>query len=331
MLNCRNRHSNQPSAHEPYAPPLPFPLLQLQSAESVIRALNAGASANRSASCRRGSIDEVSAPGKLIATGDLHDNPVNFAKLVKQAGMTLNEPGITDDSDATTLQPSSDVAHLTLHEIIHSDRLVNGMDMSYRALARVADLKARYPEHVHTLLGNHELAQLMNAGVLKDGVRCVDVYNDAVDFIFGDDAPAVKAASDDFIKSMPIALEIHTPRGTILCAHSVPPAAAMARFDAGILRRDLNDDDYQPRTGSAYLMTWGRGYDAEGLEDLVERWGVYLFLLGHEKAEDGVKFVAPNAIILASDHDRGTFLPLDLSNPPTPEEAMRRVVWLSSV
>ena len=323
-------HSNHRTRNEPYAPTLPFPLLQLQNAESVINALNAGAAANRSASCRRGSIDEINAPGKLIATGDLHDNPVNFSKLVKQAGMTLNEPGVSDGDVGSSLT-NPDVAHLTLHEIIHSDRLVNGMNMSYRALARVADLKARYPEHVHTLLGNHELAQLMNAGVLKDGVRCVDVYNDAVEFVFGDDAPAVKAASDDFIKSMPIALEVHTPRGTILCAHSVPPAAAMARFDANILKRDLHDDDYQPRTGSAYLMTWGRGYDAEGLEDLVERWGVYLFLVGHEKAEDGVKFVPPNAIILASDHDRGTFLPIDLANPPTPEEAMRRVVWLSSV
>lgn len=313
-----------------YALPLHFPPLQLQVASSVIDALRAGAHANRTAACRRGSIDEISPPGRLIATGDLHDNPINFQKLLHQAGMTLNEPGAVD-GNASRTGDGGDIAHLTLHEIIHSDRLVNGMDMSYRALARVADLKARHPEHVHTLLGNHELAQLMNAGVLKDGVKCVDVFNDGVDFVFGDDAPQVREAINDFIKSMPIALEVHTSRGTILCAHSVPPAASMGRFDTTILRRDLTDDDYQPRVGSAHLMTWGRGYDAEGLEDLVERWGVYLFLLGHEKAEDGVLFIPPNAIVLASDHDRGTFLPIDLQRPPAAEEAVRRVVWLSSV
>jgi hypothetical protein len=311
------------------------PHLQLESAESVVGALRAGASANRGAACRRGSIDAIGGPGRLIATGDLHDNPINFRKLLAQAGMTLNEAGAVEGEASHAGQaqsgPASDVAHLTLHEIIHSDRLVNGMDMSYRALVRVADLKARHPEHVHTLLGNHELAQLMNAGVLKDGVKCVDVFNDGVDFVFADDAPRVRDAINDFIRSMPIALEVHTSRGTILCAHSVPPAASMARFDTTILRRELTDDDYQPRVGSAHLMTWGRGYDAEGLEDLVERWGVYLFLLGHEKAEDGVLFVPPNAIVLASDHDRGTFLPIDLDKPPTPEEAVRRVVWLSSV
>lgn len=305
--------------------PLQRPPLVLNDAENVIAALNAGTHANFKAKCRRGSVDSIDAPGKLIATGDLHDNPVAFSKLTRLANMTLNEPYMEQSA------PAGEPCHLTLHEIIHSDRLVNGMDMSYRALARVADLKARYPEHVHALLGNHELAQYTNAGVLKDGVRCVDVFNDAVAFTFGDDAPRVDEACKAFIRSLPIALEVHTPRGTILCSHSVPAAAGMARFDAEIIRRDLHDDDYIPRTGSAYLMTWGRGYDEQSLEDLVERWGVYMFILGHEKAEDGVKFVQPNAIILASDHDKGTYLPIDLDNPPTPASAMSQVKWLAQV
>lgn len=305
--------------------PLQRPPLVLNDADSVIDALTAGTHANLHANCRRGSVDSIDAPGKLIATGDLHDNPVAFSKLTRLANMTLNEPYMEQ------APPAGEPCHLTLHEIIHSDRLVNGMDMSYRALVRVADLKARYPEHVHALLGNHELAQYTNAGVLKDGVRCVDVFNDAVAFTFGDDAERVDEACKAFIRSLPIALEVHTPRGTILCAHSVPAAAGMARFDAEIIRRDLHDDDYIPRTGSAYLMTWGRGYDEQSLEDLVERWGVYMFILGHEKAEDGVKFVQPNAIILASDHDKGTYLPIDLDNPPTPASAMSQVKWLAQL
>ena len=300
---------------------MPPPSLILSDAASVIAALEGGTHANFSASCRRGSVDSIDAgPGqRLIATGDLHDNPVNFHKLVLAAGMTLNEPGMEGDAETT----APHLCHLTLHEIIHSDRLMNGMDMSYRALVRVADLKARYPKHVHTLLGNHELAQFNNSTILKDGVKSVDVFNDGVAFAFGEDAPRVNDALRAFIRSMPVALECHTPRGTILCAHSLPPPASMARFDTTILKRDLTDDDYAPRTGSLHLMTWGRGYDADGLEDLVERWGVYLFILGHEHAEDGVRFVPPNAIVLASDHERGAYLPIELLHPPTPEEAVR--------
>ena len=102
----------------------------------------------------------------------------------------------------------------------------------------------------------------------------------------------------------------------------------MARFDASILTRDLSERDYEPLRGSAYNMVWGRGHDSELLEDLVERWGVNMFVLGHEKAEDGVRFVAPNLVILNSDHERGVYLPIDLSKPPRPEDTPGLVVSL---
>ena len=63
-------------------------------------------------------------------------------------------------------------------------------------------------------------------------------------------------------------------------------------------------------------MVWGRGYDAEQLEDLVERWGVDMFVLGHEHVSGGVEFRPPNAIVLNSDHEAGMYLPIDLENPP---------------
>jgi hypothetical protein len=283
--------------------------------DQVITALRDGANANRTAKCRRNSIDYIEAPGRLIATGDLHDNPMHFSKLVRTAGL---------DGDA----PTDASAHLTLHEVIHSDRLLQGMDMSYRVLARAAALKARFPELVHVLLGNHELAQMMNQTIIKEGIRSVDAFNAGVNYVFGGRMEEVYAAIDEFIRSLPIALRVHTAKGDILCAHSLPPAAVMSRFDTTILSRNLTEEDYQSR-GAAHTMTWGRGYDAEGLEDLTERWGVWWFILGHEHAEMGSKFVAPNAVILNSDHERGVYLPIDLSNPPRPEEAMEMVMPLN--
>ncbi|MDX2118617.1 MAG: hypothetical protein SFY96_10585 [Planctomycetota bacterium] len=301
--------------------------LNLQSADEVVRLLRAGAEANRAAPCRHGSIDIIAAPGRLIATGDLHDNPLHLSKLVRAARLDV-EDGATDDADGNALP------HITLHEIIHSPRLLNGMDFSYRALTRVAALKAAFPTRVHTLLGNHELAQVQNAGIIKDGVRSVDVFNDAVEYAFGDDAPRVLEAVGEFVYSMPIALRCHCVRSDghamdILCAHSLPGPAMMNRFDPTLLSRPLRAEDYEPRVGSAHQMIWGRGYDAEQLEDLVERWGVNLFVLGHEKAENGIALVPPNAIVLASDHERGVYLPIDLSDPPRPEQCFERVVSLA--
>lgn len=280
---------------------------------AVVRdAFERGAAANRAASCRHGSIDRISAPGRLIATGDLHDNPVHFARLVEIAGLT-------DDT------PEDRRAHLTLHEIIHPDTLVGGMDFSHRALARVADLKARFPEQVHTLLANHELAQVLGSGILKNGVRVVDAFNDGLDYVFGEDADDVADAISHFVRSMPLALRVHTARGDILCSHSLPGPAMMQRFDTSILSRELTEDDYTPRRGSAHLMIWGRGYDDEQLEDLVERWGVNMFILGHEHAPSGAMLVEPNAVVLSSDHARGVYLPIDLENPPSPTECLGMV------
>jgi hypothetical protein len=205
------------------------------------------------------------------------------------------------------------------------------MDLSFRVLARVAHLKALHPEHVHVLLGNHELAQMLKSGIVKDGIKSVEAFDAGVEYVFGSECERIESAIRRFVRAMPLALRAHTPRGDLLCAHSLPPAASMGRFDTTILQRDLTDDDYVPRQGSAHLMVWGRGYDAEGLEDLVERWGVYLFILGHEKAPEGSRFVPPNAVILNSDHDRGVCLPIDLSDPPQPHEALRGVVPLMTM
>ncbi|MEM8757361.1 MAG: metallophosphoesterase [Planctomycetota bacterium] len=294
-------------------------MIDLQDANAVIDVFRRGTEANLNADCRRGSIDEIRPPGTLIATGDLHDNPVHFQRLVEIAGLTT-------ESDPSVRK------HLTLHEIIHSDRLMHGMDFSYRALARVADLKAHHPEHVHTLLANHELAQMLRSAILKDGVQCVKAFDEALHYAFADNAEPVAFAINEFIRSMPLALRCQGSRPggfDVLCAHSLPNPAMMARFDTTILGRDLTDDDYTPRQGSAHLMTWGRGYDAELLEDLVERWGVNWFILGHEHAPNGASFVPPNAVVLSSDHELGVYLPLDLADMPSPEQAMamvRRIV-----
>lgn len=271
--------------------------------------LHAGARANRAASCRRGSIDLIRAPGRLIATGDIHDNPQNLSRLIDAAGLGTGDP-----------------AHLVLHEIIHPPVLeADGSDWSHRALIRVAQLKADHPEHVHVLLANHELAQAMGSLIHKNGVRVVDAFDAGLDRAFGREARLVRTAIHEFVMSMPLALRAECPQGDILCAHSLPGPAIMGRFDASVLSRELRPNDYD-RGGPAYAMVWGRGYDDDQLEDLTERWGINLFILGHEHAPGGYALVEPNAIVLNSDHDRGVYLPIDLDRKPRLAECPGMVV-----
>lgn len=291
--------------------------LDLNDPGVVCDAFERGAEANTAARCREMSIDRIDADGpsaRLIATGDLHDHPVHFIRLLRAAGL--------DD------EPQAPRAHLTLHELIHSDRLHMDMDFSFRQLARVAALKAEYPELVHVLLANHEIAQLTGGLIVKHGVRCVEAFDHAIDHTFYDDSDRVREACDGFIRSMPLALRVRTRiAGEILCAHSLPGPAGMNAFDSTVLSRELTDEDFG-RRGAAHLMVWGRGYDHEQLEDLVERWGINMFILGHEHAENGYSVVPPNALVLNSDHEHGVYLPIDLENCPGFDELVGSVVLL---
>jgi len=296
--------------------------MDLTDPDAVTRALLDGAEANRSAVCRRGSIDLIEPPGTLIATGDLHDNPVHYEAVLRVAGL---------DGQPAAESPGGEPVHLTLHEIIHSERLLHGVDLSYRVLVKVAALKARFPERVHTLIANHELAQLNNSAIVKNGVKMVRAFSDGIAYAFADAAHEVELAVRDFIRSMPLALRCRTPLGDILCSHSLPSVQAMGRFDTTVVHRELTEDDYAPRTGPIHMMTWGRGYDPDQIEDLVARWGVRLFILGHEHAQEGARVVPPAAVVLNSDHDRGVYLPIDLRDPPPPHTCAERVRPLSAV
>lgn len=277
--------------------------LDLRSPDAICALFRDAADANMHAKCRVGSVDVIEPVGSILATGDLHDNPVHFARVLELAHLNQH----------TDAEPR----HVTLHEIIHGGSLMSGVDLSHRALARVAALKAFYPEQVHTLLANHELSQIVGLGVVKDGVRMKEAFLHGVEYVFGDDAGLVNEAIEAFIRSMPLALI--SGKGTnkgILFAHSIPEPGLMSRFDASVLERDLTEDDFEPRQGSAHLMVWGRRHTPEQLDELAQRWGTPMFILGHEKAQDGVRFVPDRAVVLNSDHDEGVAVRIPLDNPP---------------
>lgn len=312
-----------------------FERLDLRDAGAVVAALERGAAACRSARCRAGSIERVVVRGeevatasagdayvgtqsrgapmrstgvpmsgpRLIATGDLHDNPLHLIRLLRASGME-GEGG--EDVEA------EGISHLTLHELIHGDRLTNGMDFSYRVLTRAAALKAVHPERLHVLLANHELAQAMGQQVGKDGVRCNAVFDEAIEATFRERAGEVREAVKAFVLSLPLGLrwEVQSEAGvfTVLCAHSLPGPEVMDRFDAGVLERALKPGDFVARQGSAHMMVWGRGQSQEQVRGLAERWGVDLFVLGHEKADQGAMKLCDRAAVLNTDHERGKYV-----------------------
>jgi hypothetical protein len=285
-------------------------------AGAAVDLLDRAAEAMRACPHRSGCAVRLEARGRLIATGDLHDNPFHLEKIIAVA----------------RLEASPD-NHVVMHEMIHGERLLNGMDFSYRMLARVARLVIAHPEQVHPVLANHELAQMTGRGVSKGAGNSVQLFNDALDYVFGDDTVDVAGAINGFIRAMPIALlsDGCAGEGGVLCAHSLPMETMMRHFDLDLIDRDLTEEDYQAPHGSAYLMVWGRRHTVEQVEQLAERWGVKLFCLGHEHAETGIEMRGPRLLILNTDHERATVLPVDLAAVPTAEEAFIHALPLAAI
>ena len=282
-------------------------------AEAVIAVFDRGNEAMLDSRYREKSIVRLPGQGRLLVTGDLHDNTIHLQKILHLA----------------KLQNAPD-HHVILHELIHGDKLLNGMDFSHRMLTKVALLVLDHPDQVHPLLANHELSQLTGRGVSKGAGNSLDLFNQALEYVYQDAWQRVADAINRFIRAMPLAL---ISDSGILCAHSLPASKALMKFDTDIINRDLKNEDYRYPYGSAYLMVWGRAHDQVLYETLAKKWNVKLFYLGHHHVETGIesKGFSPGVIVLNSDHERATVVDLDLAATPDPEEALLTAIPLVSV
>ncbi len=290
--------------------PIPGANLDLRDPETVIGLFRRAAEANLHDPARKGGSTHLQAAGRLLMSGDLHDNGPNLLRLIKLA--RLNQS--TDH-------------HLILHEIIHGPNFFNGMDLSVQTLARVAALKLDFPAQVHILQANHDLAQFCGVGILKQNTNVIEAFDTGLEYIFNEQADAVREAMFGFIRSYLLAVRCENG---LFCCHSLPSPHDMARFDAAVVDRVPTDEDLH-KGGSAYRMVWGRNQSQQQADDLAGRWDCKLFLMGHQPAEMGYARQGDTMIILASDHNHGVALPLDLSRPYTMDQIEEDLVMLAGV
>lgn len=299
-----------PQAAPPAAAPTISSATDWADAQLVASVFDAAAQAHRNTPGRRGSTVHLPDQGTLIMSGDLHDHTRNFQRLIKLAD----------------LDKSPD-RHLILHELIHGPRRINGLDMSFRILAQAAQLKAAYPAQVHLLLSNHEMAQMRREGILKDGVSLIEAFEEGLEFVYGEQFQLVNKAIANFIGSMSLAVRCDNG---VLCSHSLPPPRCMDQFDPTVLDRDLTEADLAT-DGSAHHMVWGRHQTQPQLDKLAQAWNVSAFVVGHQPVADGYEAKGKNLLILASDHDQGLALSIDLAVKYQRDDLLNRLIQLSAV
>ncbi len=282
----------------------------LRDADDVADLFTRAAKANLDTSGRAGAVVDLPGAGRLLMTGDLHDHAINYQRLLKLARL---------DDDPNN--------RIIFHEVIHGPDMVNGMDLSIRMLARVAALKCRYPDQVNVLQSNHELAQLRNEGILKEGRDTIKSFNDGIDFMFGYKAETVRDAMNAYLVSLPLAVRC---ANGIFASHSIPSNSRMRRFDPTIIDRVPTRQDLSEKS-DVYHMVWGRNQKQSTADTLAQAWGCKQFVMGHQPADMGFEPIQDTMLVLASNHNHGVALPIDLSRTYNQEQLIESIVPLASI
>jgi len=273
--------------------------------------LHEAARLNREDPNRTGSLLHFGAAGQLVMTGDLHGNLRNFDKLQRFCALKQS-PGRC----------------VILHELIHVDpEPPNVPDFSIDLLVRAAAWKCEFPDNVFFLQSNHELSQFQGHEITKGGRYVLLDFERGVEERYGmAAADEVLDAVNDYIASLPLAARTAS---NIFLAHSLPDPFYVDSFDLSVFDRAPTAQDLAPG-GPGYALVWGRFQTPEVVEIFARRLGVDAFIVGHTPQEFGYLRIG-RMLILASEHQHGTFLPIDLSRKYTAQELEANVRKFVSV
>jgi hypothetical protein len=234
--------------------------------------------------------------GEVWIAGDMHDHRRNFDKLLKSADLGNNPQ-----------------RHLVLQELIHGEHFDDtGAEESWITLYRAAALKVDFSHQVHFLLANHDLAQIHGRGIMKGSTSVCEAFNKGVKNAFKDRAGRIQVAITEFLLSFPLA--VRTPNGVFFC-HSLPQDTEMEAFDYSIFGRALTGPDYAKKTGPVYQLIWGRHTTPPFVGQFAEVVGASLIVTGHQPQDTGFGVNGDQHLIIASDHNHGVVLQMDLARP----------------
>ncbi len=279
--------------------------------QTTVDLLNQGAEANNADKFRAGNVVHLPAEGRLIVAGDLHGHRRNFERIVAFADLA-NHPD----------------RHVILQEIIHGGpEDSQGGCLSYRLLFDAVSYKVSFPDRVHVIMGNHDTAFINNSEVMKDGKEMNRAMRAAIDREFPRTSAEIKLAIRQFLFSEPLAVRCDN---RIWMSHSLPSDHFGEKFDPDVLHRPLEASDVV-RPGSAYLLTWGRKHSQAMLDSMAKLLDTDIFVLGHQPQEQGWSRGGRNLIILASNHNHGCLLSIELAKSYTIEQLIESIVPLASV
>jgi hypothetical protein len=276
--------------------------------DRVLNILRRAVDHTRATPGRHGHLVQLTDCTEVVVGGDMHGHLANFLAVMKAADLA-NHP----------------TRHLILQELVHSEHFFypNGGDKSHQLLDLYATLKCQFPERVHFLPGNHEIAQMTGRQVAKGGQSQNALFVLGIQAAYGDAAADIGRAYNDLFRDSPLALR--TPNG-VLCCHTLVPAKALPTFDPMRLLDERYDDKEYAPGGAVYGILWGRDTSADTAEAFLRKMEAELVVTGHIATDDGFAVPNPRQLIVDCAHTPAAYVKFAADRPLTHDELVAGVV-----
>jgi hypothetical protein len=279
-----------------------------QYIEEIIAVFAQATHANLHTPTREGNVVVLTqeAADEVMITGDLHGHRRNFNLIRKIAALDKHVR-----------------RHLVLQEVCHGGPLYiqNSGCMSHTLLEDVAILKNKYPDRVHFIIGNHELAELTDFPIQKNKQLLNLLFRLGLQQMYGPATEKIREAYLPFLQSCPLAMRM--PHGEFI-SHSIPEFCDTQEFDTDIFNREINFSEYFEQSG-IFQLVWGRDHRPENARAFAELFGARILINGHEPCLEG--YCAPNnmQIILDCCSDDAGYLILPTDKELSHAEMLNRV------
>ncbi len=216
----------------------------------------------------------------VMVVGDLHGNLAAFRRTLESAALDANPE-----------------RHLVLQELIHGPQVYPGDkgDRSHQLVDLMAALKCQYPSRAHVILGNHELSEITDRIIGKDGEVLNVKFRQGITTAYGEASNDVFRAYKELFLALPLAIRT---RNRVFVCHTIPDARDLDTIDLELLKADVWPAEAMKRRGTIYALTWGRDESPETVDRFAAMVDADLFVTGHQPCDDGFRQANHRQIII---------------------------------
>ncbi len=226
---------------------------------------------------------------EVMITGDLHGNRRNF-NLIRKIADLDHHPR----------------RHLVVQEVCHGGMTYpqNGGCMSHTMLEEVARWKCEYPDRIHFLLGNHEIAEMTEYPIQKKSKMLNFLFRLGMQQMFGQAAEEIREAYVPFLLSSPVGIRLGE---NVLITHSIPQFVDERGFDTSIFDRELSWEDFL-EDAPVFQLLWGRDYRSRNAKAFAGLTNCDVLINGHEPCPEGCLVPNQYQVIVDSCNNEGKYL-----------------------